>query len=130
MKKIALLIVLIPFVMCLIAPSSALAVTGFPNIFKPDDRVPADSEINPWDMVSWNLVDYFLCPEGDVDTHLVFENPDPKGEIKKVEMVVGDGRMLPRGTLCSYSYMDNGKWRLFIYDLDKEKFLSKRSTSR
>ena len=43
-------------------------------------------------------------------------------EIKKVEMVVGDGRMLPRGTLCSYSYMDNGKWRLFIYDLDKEKF--------
>lgn len=102
------------------------------NLFKPETRVPVDSEIDPWDLFyvkdgkvecKWKITSLFPCPQGDVCTHMVITNPDTKAEIGKIEIVLSAGGFLPFGTLCSYSYMKDGEWHMFYYAFDKDMFI-------
>ena len=105
---------------------------GLPNLFKPETRIAVDSEIDPWDLfymedgrrkTKWITEKVFDCPEGDIDIHIIFVTPDPKAKINKIELIVGDGRLLPLGALLSYSYMKDGEWHMFFYDYDEEKYV-------
>jgi len=105
---------------------------GLANLFKPETRVAVDSEIDPWDLFfikdgeircKWKVTSVFPCPQGDIDTHMVITNPDPKAEIDKIELVISPGGILPSGVLCSYSYMKNGEWHMFLYDHKEDRFI-------
>jgi hypothetical protein len=103
-----------------------------PNLFKPETRVAVDSEIDPWDLfymedgrrkTKWITEKVFNCPQGDFDIHIVLTNPVLESKINIIELVVGDGRMLPLGMLCSYSYMKGDEWHMFLYDVDKNRYV-------
>jgi len=129
MKKLIIPLVLLALFVFAV-PCSAVVV---PNLFVAESRVPVDSEIDPWDLFfindegkaecSWNLIDFFPCPQNDGDSHIVITNPDLEAEIKVIELVIGDDRLLPFGVLCSYSYMKDGKWHMFLQDFDKDRFV-------
>ena len=105
---------------------------GLPNLFKPETRIAVDSEIDPWDLfyiedgrrkTKWMTEGVFDCPEGDMDTHIVFTNPDLEAKINKIQLIVGNGQLLPLGALLSYSYMKDGKWHMFYYDFNKKRYV-------
>jgi len=105
---------------------------GLANLFKIETRVPVDSEIDPWDLFfakdgkiecRWEITSVFSCPQGDIDTHIVIINLDPEADIDKIELVISMGGFLPPGVLCSYSYMKDGEWHMFLYDYDKDRFI-------
>ena len=105
---------------------------GLPNLFKPETRIAVDSEIDPWDLfymedgkrkTKWITEKVFNCPEGDIDIHIVLVNPDLKAKINKMELIVGDGQVFLLGALLSYSYMKDGEWHMFFYDIDKNRYV-------
>jgi len=105
---------------------------GLANLFKPETRVAVDSEIDPWDLFfikdgkikcKWEITNVFPCPQGDVDTHMVITNPDPKAKIDRIELVISGGGFLPFATLISYSYMKDSEWHMFYYNYDKKRFV-------
>jgi hypothetical protein len=110
-----------------------IEIPRIPNMGLWTDRVEVESEINPWDVFpgvallkskEWKFLEVFPCPDGDVDVHIVIVNPDKNAKIKAMELVVGIGALFIRpGDLISYSYIDSGKKRTFIYDLDKKMYL-------
>lgn len=120
MKKI----IPILLVVLLFAFTSHAASMFVPNIFDIDSRIPVQSEIDPWVvMEDWLFLSTFNCPEGDpMDFHIVLVNPDPNGKIRAVELVIGKGGIIGYGALCSYSYIDGKKWRVFVYDVSKRKY--------
>lgn len=128
MKRLIVpIILLVLFVFAI--PCSATSLT---NLFDKEMKVPVDSEIDPWDLFfikndelecKWEITSIFPCPQGDIDTHIVITNPDPKAKIDKIELVISTGGFLPFGTLCSYSYMKDGEWHMFLYDFNKKRFV-------
>jgi len=105
---------------------------GVPILFKAETRAPVDSEIDPFDLFfmedgglkcKWITDAVFKCPEGDVDMHIVLINPDKEAKINKIELIVGDGQVFLLGALLSYSYMKDGEWHMFFYDIDKNRYV-------
>ncbi len=105
---------------------------GLANLFKPETRVPVDSEIDPWDLFfikdgkiecKWEITSIFPCPQGYGDMHIVVTNPDINADIDKIELVISPGGFLPSGVICSYSYMKNGEWHMFLYDNKEDRFI-------
>ena len=114
-------------------PCWAQDMPKMPNLFEIETRVPVDSEVDPWDLFfikkngdlgyKWKKTSVFLCPQGDIDIHIVITNPDSKAEIDKIELIIVAGGFLPFGTLCSYSYMKDGEWHMFLYDIPKKRYV-------
>jgi len=128
MKRLIIPIILLALFIFAI-PCWALSIA---NLFDVETRVAVDSEIDPWDLFfmkdgkiecKWKVTNVFFCPSGDVDTHIVITNPDPKAKIDKIEIIISGGGFLPLGTLCSYSYMKDGEWHMFYTPYDEDRFI-------
>lgn len=105
-----LIVLLIPFIIPSLSNGKML-----PNLFLPDTKVTVPTEIDPWVVFAeWKKIDVYTCPVKDpFDFHVVYKNPKPNAEIKTIEIVLIAGGFLPYGTICSYSYMKDGKWHAF-----------------
>ena len=124
MKKLKPTFFIITILMVTLFSVPSIAIE-FPNLFDSSTRIAVPTEIDPWKVhAEWEQFKIFKCPEGDIDLHIVYKNPDKAATIKFVEIVISMQNMyMPLGVICSYSYMKDGEWHAFWQaDLDSSFF--------